>query len=246
MIRSLLAFVGVLLLVAGGSYLWQRLDQPVRTVRVEGALSSVEQAAIRAVCSETLHAGVLSMDLDDLTNRIYDLGWPREVRVRRIWPGGLVIQVEREPLVAAWGQQGFLTSAGKVVHLPGHIEQQVLPVLSAALSTPRQTMQTYQLLQQPLGESGLKISGLEENLLGEWVLTLDNGITVALGSQAIADRLQRFLLIYHRVLVDRMPELAHVDTRYENGVAVRWGEAMLAYEKTPQQPQLDLRTRNGF
>jgi cell division protein FtsQ len=246
MIRTVLGFIAVLLLLAGSSYLWQRLDQPVRTVRVEGALSNVEQAAIREVCAESLHAGVLSMDLDELTDRIYDLGWPREVRVRRVWPGGLVIQVEREPLVAAWGREGFLTSAGKVVHLPGHTEQQVLPVLSAALSTPRQTMQTYQMLQDPLGESGLKISALEENLLGEWVLTLDNGITVALGHQAITDRLQRFLLIYRKVLVDRMPELAHVDTRYENGVAVRWGEAMLAYEKTQQQPQLDPRTRNGF
>jgi len=245
MIRSLLAMIAVFSLVVSGLYLWHRLDQPVRVVRVEGSLSPAEQQAIQAVCSEALVAGVLSIDLEELTERIYDLSWPRDVRVRRLWPDGLLIQVEREPVVAVWGRNAFLTSAGKVVNMPG-LGDSGLPLLAAELSTPRQTMQTFQLLQDQLRPSGLVIRALEENALGEWLLTLDNGISVALGNHLLSERVQRFLLLYHRVLAERMPEPARVDTRYENGVAVRRGEPMLALEGRPEQQQIDSRTRNGF
>jgi cell division protein FtsQ len=223
MIRAFLAVIGLIALLAGAAGLWLRLDQPVRVVRVEGAISQAEQDAIREVCSDALTEGVLSIDLEELTARIHDLSWPREVRVRRAWPDGLLIQVTREPLVAAWGSTEFLTSAGKVVRLAGHHEE-ALPVLSASLATPLETMQTYLLLQEQLRPDGLGITSLVENSLGEWELTLDNGITVALGNRLLSERLQRFLLLYHRVLAERVPEPARVDTRYENGLAVRHGD----------------------
>jgi cell division protein FtsQ len=232
MIRAVLAVIGLIALLGGGASLWLRLDQPVRVVRVEGAISQAEQDAIREVCRNAVTDGVLSIDLEELTARIYDLSWPREVRVRRSWPDGLLIQVKREPLVAAWGETEFLTSAGKVVRLPGHHEE-TLPSLSANLSTPLETMQAYLLLQEQLRPSGLGITSLVENSLGEWELTLDNGITVALGNQLLSERLQRFLLLYHRVLAERVPEPARVDTRYENGLAVQHGDPAQVPADTP-------------
>lgn len=263
MIRAVLAVMGLFALLISGAYLWHRLDQPVRVVRVEGAISQPEQQAIRDVVSESLTDGVLSIDLDAVAARILDLSWPREVRVRRLWPDGLLVQVQREPLVAAWGREAFLTSGGKVVRLAGHHEE-ALPVLSASLSTPVETMQTYLLLQEQLRPSGLVIHGLEENPLGEWLLTLDNGISVALGNRLLSERLQRFLLLYHRVLAERVPEPARVDARYENGLAVRMGdpavapesapehqatpaaEPMLAFEKHREQQTIEPSIRNGL
>jgi cell division protein FtsQ len=245
MIRGLLVIVVIFALAAAGPHLWHRLDQPIRVVRVEGSLSLAEQQAIQTVCHEALVAGVLSIDLEELTERIYDLSWPRDVRVRRLWPDALLIQVEREPVVAVWGSNAFLTSAGKVVHLH-EWDAATLPRLSAEFSTPRQTMQTYQLLQEQLRPSGLVTRALQENALGEWLLTLDNGISVALGNQFLPERVERFLLLYHRVLAERMPEPAYVDTRYENGIAVRRSEPMLAREEGPQQQQIQSRIRHGL
>jgi len=267
MIRSFFAVAAILVFVTSGAWLWYRLDQPVRVVRVEGAISQAEQDAIQAVLGEAFTDGVLSIDLDELTERIFGLSWPREVQVRRLWPDGLLVQVKREPLVASWGDEGaFLTSAGKVVQLPGHVEE-ALPALSANLSTPLQTMQTYLLLQEQLRASGLVIHSLAENALGEWLVTLDNGTSVALGNRLLSERLQRFLLLYHRVLAERMPEPAYVDTRYENGLAVRQGEpepvvppqpgvmqeseSLLAlekpaYGKTLEHQPIESRVRNGF
>jgi cell division protein FtsQ len=252
MIRAVLAVFAVFSLVIGGTWIWLRLDQPIRVVRVEGAASVAEQDAVQSVLDDALVNGVLSIDLEELTTRIFALSWPREVRVRRLWPNGLVVRVQREPFVAAWGDSGFLTSAGKVVLLPGH-DDDSLPVLSAELSSPAQTMETFLLLQERLRGSELTISGLSENVIGEWALKLDNGIELMLGSSSLAERLARFVVLYHRVLEERMPAPVRVDARYQNALAVHLDAPekppennLLALENTPAPRSQESDTRHGF
>lgn len=249
MIRAVLSVIAVFSLVIACTWLWLRLDQPIRFVRVEGAASVAEQQAVQRVLDDALVNGVLSIDLEELTTRIFALSWPREVRVRRQWPNGLVVRVQREPFVAAWGDTGFLTSAGKVVVLPGH-EDDSLPILSAQLSSPAETMETFLLLQERLRASELTISGLAENVIGEWSLKLDNGVELMLGSSSLSERLRRFLVLYHRVLEQRMPAPVRVDARYQNALAVNLAEPLddnlLALGITETQRLQESDTRNGF
>ncbi len=233
--RSLPAVALLLTLALGGFLAWEQLDQPVRSVRVQGALSEAEQQAVRQAVGPFLGQGLLSLDLDALTENILALSWPREVRLRRAWPGGLIIGVDRESLVATWGADGFLTSAGKVVHLPDMV--QALPVLRVSISSPRQAMELYQMLQKELDVSGLKISQLQESALGEWQLSLESGLTLALGNDYLAERIHRFLTVYHEVLqLEQQGEL-HVDARYGNGVAVSRTTPLLALEANSSMKQ---------
>lgn len=226
MIRNLLAVAVLLILTLSAWSVWRQLDQPLRAVRVQGALSEAEQQAIRDVVSRSLTDGVLSVDLAELTARIRGLSWPRSVQVRRVWPDALVIHVEKESVVAGWGDAGYLTSAGRVVQLADADLQ--VPTLSAAMSTPRHAMEMYQMFETRVNTVGLSIVHLEENALGEWLLGLEGGMTVALGNEAVSERLSRFLLAYGRALGARADEIAHVDARYANGLAVRWTEPLLA------------------
>jgi cell division protein FtsQ len=226
LIRNVLAVLVLVVLLVTGLSVWRQLDQPLRSVRVQGPLSEAEQLAIRNVVSQSLDDGVLSVDLAGLTQRIHDLSWPRSVQVRRVWPDMLLIEVEKESVVAVWGDNAYLTSAGKVVQLAD--EERSLPFLSAALSTPRQTMQMYQMLEMRVNTVGLSIVQLEENGLGEWLMGFDGGMTVALGSEQVTERLARFLMAYRRALGERSSEIAHVDVRYANGLAVRWKEPLIA------------------
>lgn len=228
MIRQVLATLAALVLVLAGLSVWQQLDRPVTAVRVQGGLSTPEQAAIREVVSRNLNGGLLSLDVAALTQRIRELSWPRSVQVRRVWPQTLEIRVEKESVVAAWGEGGYLNSAGKVVRLAEGMED--VPALSSSLSTPRQAMEVYQMLQSRVSRAGLSIARLEENALGEWLMTFEDGMTLALGNEALGERLSRFLVAYRRALGARRGEIAHVDARYENGVAVSWREPLLALE----------------
>jgi cell division protein FtsQ len=221
-IRNLFAAVVISCVLLAVWSVWRQLDRPVRAVRVEGLLTLAEQGAIRDVVSRSLDQGVLSLDVADLNRRIRELSWPRAVEVRRVWPDGLMIRVEKESVVAAWGDGGYLTSAGKIVQLAeGEID---VPELATSLSPPRRAMEVYQMLQSRVNPAGFTIVRLEENLLGEWLMTFDGGATVALGNEAITERLERFLFAYRRALAAHEGEIAHVDVRYDSGLAVRWAE----------------------
>lgn len=224
--RNGVAMLMTAALAAAAWSIWAQLDRPVRSVRVLGVMTEAERQVIQEVVLSNLTRGILSLDADDLVADIEALSWPREVRVRRVWPDALTIDVQRESVVAAWGDGGYLTSAGKVVNLsdgPAGV-----PFLAASLSTPRQAMDLYQMLTLRVADAGLTIVRLEENSLGEWLLTFDTGMTLALGNEALTERLSRFLLAYRHALASRAQAVAHVDTRYDNGLAVRWSEAQLA------------------
>lgn len=226
MLRNAIALLVVLGLLVVGWAIWRQLDQPVRAVRVQGVLTEAERDAIRAVVMRNLGGGVLSIDVAELVRDIEALSWPRDVRVRRHWPDALTIEVERESVVAAWGDGGYLTSAGKVVQVADGPDD--VPHLAAVLSTPRQTMEFYQRLALRLAPHGLHLARLEENELGEWTMTLDSGMTIALGNEALGERVSRFLLAYQRALAPRATAVDHVDTRYASGLAVRWSDNQLA------------------
>ena len=224
--RNGLALLLTAALAAAAWSIWAQLDKPVRSVRVLGMMSEAERQAIQEVVMSNLSGGILSLDADELVAEIQSLSWPREVLVRRVWPDALTIDVQRESVVALWGDGGYLTSDGKVVQLADGPEG--VPYLAASLSTPRQAMELYQLLTLRVAEADLAIVRLEENQLGEWLLTFDSGMTLALGNEALTERLSRFLLAYRRALATRAATIAHVDTRYDNGLAVRWSDAQLA------------------
>jgi len=219
MIRNLLGVAMIVAIGLAAWSVWLQLDRPVRSVRVEGALSPAEQRAIRQVVSDSLKPGILSLDLGDLDARIHDLSWPRTVEVRRLWPDALVIRVEKEAVVAAWGDGGYLNSAGTVVTMADGSED--VPTLATAMAPPRRAMEVYQMLASRLQPLGFRIARLGENELGEWLVTLERGISIALGNEAVGPRLNRFLTAWERGLSGRADEIAHVDTRYGNGVAVR-------------------------
>ena len=219
MSKLLLVLLPVVLLVAARAS-WIALNEPIRAVRVEGTLTQGEQRAIRNVVTDSLEAPLLSLDLDQVKQQIRSLSWPREVSIRRVWPATLLIIVEKEAAVARWGSKEFLTSDAKVVRLTQ--EGGALPSFDCHLSTPKVAMEVFHQLQDVLADHDLVIKGLEESALGEWRVSLSNGLTVMLGSERLLDRIRRFTMVYNRALSNRIENVSHVDARYTNGVAVRW------------------------
>lgn len=219
MSKLLLVALPVVVLVAAGAA-WIALNEPIRSVHVEGRLTNDEQRAIRDVVTQSLERRLLSVDLDRVKQRIHSLSWPREVSLRRVWPATLLIVVEKEALVARWGDEGFLTSDARIVQLAQG--RGSLPSFDCRLSTPKVAMEAFHRFQEVLGEHDLVIEVLQENASGEWRITLSNGVTVMLGNQRLLNRIRRFTLVYSQALSDRIENVAYVDARYANGVAVRW------------------------
>jgi cell division protein FtsQ len=218
-----------------------QLDQPVDRVMVQGQLDTAERQQVRAAVQRTLDGGLLSSDLSAISTGILELGWPRSVAIRRDWPGALLIEVEKPAVVARW-QDAYLASDGRVIRLP--TEHGGLPRFDCAVSEPQRAMEVYHRLNEIATGAGLGINALEENLLGEWDLTLGtpNGaaLKVRLGAENVDERLGRFAVVYRQQLAGRALEIESVDARYDNGVAVSWvaAEKLVALAQAPRSESI--------
>lgn len=258
MLRKFFAGVAALCLAAAGLGAYIFLDRPVRVIEVSGELAAGEAGEVRAIIEETLQgmdhgepaagwAGevyakisqaspgrLLSTDLAALRDQVLGLSWPRKVSIRRVWPDKILVGIERETVVAQWGDQGYLSPDGEVVRTPDANGE--MPHLRCALTGPKAALETFRHLRTLLAGSfpadeGLAITALTENALGEWRVQLANGVQAALGAESLHERMQRFLLAYRHLSRQGDEPLQHLDLRYSNGVAVRWreqGEAPLA------------------
>ena len=209
--------VAVVFVLAGVA--WRVLQAPVEAVRIAGDLTRVEHEEVRAAVVSTLRSAV--RDVAEIASAIEELGWARDAQVRRVWPQTLQVWVERDALTARWGEDRYLTTNGEVVAAPVAPEA-ALPNLSGTLSSGSETMRVYEMLSDRLAAHGIGLARLEETALGGWRLTLRNGVTVLLGTEDLAARMDRVLIVYEEALRHRADDLTRLDARYGSGVAVRW------------------------
>ncbi len=197
------------------------MNSPVQVVRVSGELSQPERDAVKAVVLHRLDGGLLGISLDDVVDGVLALSWPREVRVRRVWPGIVDVKVTKDTFVARWGGGGVLNSGGQVVDSAGPPDES-LPLIRCANANGARAMQIFQMLGQVLADTPLKVAEVEEDALGEWRVTFTNELTVSLGHEELLERVERFSHVYRKVIEERIAQVDHVDARYRNGVAVSW------------------------
>jgi cell division protein FtsQ len=218
-------FAGVVLVGVAGAFvaLLFVMNSPVQVVRVSGELSQPERDAVKAAVLQRLDGGLLGISLDDVVEGVLALSWPREVRVRRVWPGIVDVKVTKDTFVARWGGGGVLNSGGHVVDSAGPPDES-LPLIRCANANGARAMQIFQMLGQVLADTPLKVAEVEEDALGEWRVTFTNELTVSLGHEELLERVERFSHVYRKVIEERIAQVDHVDARYRNGVAVSWRE----------------------
>ena len=209
--------VAVVFVLAGVA--WRVLQAPVEAVRIAGDLTRVEHEQVRAAVVATLRSAVNGVS--DVATAIEDLGWARDAHVRRVWPRTLQVWVERDALTARWNEDRYLTTSGEVVAAPVP-PAAVLPNLSGTLSSGADAMRLYEMLSDRLAAHGIGLARLEQTALGGWRLTLEDGTVVLLGTEDLAARMDRVLIVYEDALRGRAHEVERLDARYGSGVAVRW------------------------
>ena len=213
--------LAVVAVFAGLVALLDGMNGPISVVRIRGDLSAAEGEAVQRAVEPAVEKGYLAVDLEEVTRAVLALSWPRDVMVRRVWPSALEIEVRKEAVAARWGERAALSSSGEVLEVPQALGDD-LPLLDCAVADGIEAMQTYQLLKDGLRDTDLEIAALVQNDLGEWRVTFANGVELSLGERDLDARLARFTSVYRAALVSRAQEVARVDARYGNGVAVDW------------------------
>jgi cell division protein FtsQ len=225
----------VLLVVFGfGTYeATQRLlpyaDRPISRINVQGDLSYISQQAVQQRIAPYVATSFFTIDLAGMRTELEQMPWIAHAEVRRVWPDQVVIRLEEQLPVARWGDEALLNNQGQAFTPRELANYEHLPQLFGPQRAQQQVMQQYQVLSQMLRPLGFSIARLELRERGSWFLTTGAGnagpgLELLLGRDHLIEKMRRFIAIYEKTLKEQITNIARVDLRYNNGLAVGWRE----------------------
>ena len=227
-------WVLTLLLVISASILFMQhsdemaeyINRPVSSVRMETPLNRVSEMEVRSVLALHLGDGFFGLDAGALKRQLEQNPWIEQAVVRRVWPDALAVSIVEETAIARWGDKRLLNQYTEVI-TPEVIDEDIsLPMLRGPDGTQLEMMKQYQILNQLLLASGLRIRELSLNERGSWSVTVADGLIINIGREQVIERLQRFVRFYDRQLSTETDALVSIDLRYRNGISIKKKQAV--------------------
>jgi cell division protein FtsQ len=199
------------------------LNEPIQRVVVSGRLQRVSALDVeRIVRTHLAGAGLVSVDLDDISRGLRTLPWVDEAAVQRNWPRALKIQIIEQTAVARWNDTGLLNTRGELFMSEARFVPPELPLLSGPDGSQAEVTARYLAAQGRLTEVGMRMVAMALDARGAWSITLDDGVVVRLGRAQIDQRFERFMMAAAKLVSQRAADIAYVDMRYSNGFAIGW------------------------
>ncbi|BFM19694.1 cell division protein FtsQ/DivIB [Gilvimarinus japonicus] len=208
----------------GGAAINGVLQHPVDEVRVEGPFHFVSREAATDLISSAIDNEFVDLDIAQLKQKIEQHGWIERAVITRSLPSALVVTLVEQVPIARWGDNGFLNQRGEVIYTPETQLLSDLPELNGREQQSARIMQQYQDLSRLLRSRNLSIARLWVDELSAWRITLARGAELVLGKDDLAEKIQRFLLVYDEHLMQQFEAVVRVDLRYTNGLAVAWSD----------------------
>lgn len=204
-------------------------DRPISQVSVRGELSYISQQAVQQRIAPFVASSFFTVDLAAMRNELEQMPWIAHAEVRRIWPDQIAIELEEQLPVARWGDGALLNNQGQAFTPRELANYENLPQLFGPQRAQQEVMQQYQLLSQLLRPLGFSVARLELRERGSWFLntgvnSTGQSIELLLGRDHILEKMRRFVAVYEKTLKPQIANIARVDLRYANGLAVGWRE----------------------
>ena len=189
-------------------------------------ISGARAQEVRAVIVPEGRNSILSLDPADVKARVESLDWVAGVRVRRLWPTTLVVEVERRQAYARWQEDGA-SEAGEISVIDFNGERLLaeraadhpeLPLVIGAGAGP--AAEPLLIALEDLPELRERLKAFVRVGDRRWNVELVSGTTIALPQEHPADALARLeTLQAEHALLDR--RLAQIDMRAPGRLAVR-------------------------
>jgi len=220
--RTILVLAIIVLLVWAVNELRKPDTLPIKKIHALGSFVKVDEAMLRTVIAKTIDGGYFAVNVSDVQQAVESLAWINTASVSRIWPDTISISVVEEKATAVWARGGLVNQQGAII-LPFEESYPAgLPVFDGPVGMERNMTEFYKTAKDVIKPLGVEIIGVNLDSRGAYVLELSNDINVLLGREKIQSRLERFARVYKKVLVKRAAEIARIDMRYSNGLAVGW------------------------
>lgn len=212
----------IAVLVAVSSTLKDPQHFPIREVRIEGDLVHLVEADFRARLAGVTEQGLFSVDVHALRAHLLEEPWVREVSIRRVWPHTLMIRVTEQVAVARWNQGQGVNVQGQTFDPPDADLAADLPQLSGPPGSIDTVLATVQVVDVWFERMGLAQTSVRLTDHGDWWIGIAGGQTLVLGHDDLTPRLHLFSLAFKNYLRAQWDQVARIDMRYPNGMAVQW------------------------
>lgn len=196
---------------------------PLRTLRVEGQMQRIDEAALRAAVLPHARRGFFAVDLDGVRTAVAALPWVEHAEVRKHWPDVIEVRVREHVPFARWGKDRLLSERGALFPATKVRVPDGLPLLDGPDPRAGEVATLYTEANDVMRATGQRLRALRMDDRGSWALQLADGTDVVLGRSDPLPRLRRFAPILPR-LASARPALrvARADLRYTNGFALTW------------------------
>ncbi len=185
------------------------------------ALTEARKNEVRALIVPEGRHSLLALDPQNVQARVQSLDWVASVRVRRLWPSTLVVEVERRQSYARWRENGQITVIdvnGERLLTERAADYPELPLIVGAGAGP--AAQPLLIALEELPEVRARLEALVRVADRRWNVELANGATIALPEEGAVEALVRLeALQAEYALLDR--PLAQIDMRAPGRLAVR-------------------------
>lgn len=225
----------LLAVVWGGYSAWHWFDTlPVERVVFTGELRQTHRDRLIEVVQPGLRDGFFGIELDEIQRELEAELWVYRATVARVWPLQLRVNIVEQRPIARWGREALINHMGEKFPMvvPGADQ---LPLLSGPEGSERQLIDAYQMLQRRLQTVNATPTALSRDRLGNWQVQLAGGQQLVLAAQDLGGTLDRFIEMYGELLATRFDDVARIDLRYANGIAIAWRQQSVAGIAAQQQ-----------
>ncbi len=223
-----LLFIVLFLLVLASAIvdgLTQQELMPLQYVRIEGDLRQINRGEIEAGITPLLENGFFALDMVRISGSLEQLSWVESVRVARIWPDTLQIELREQVPYLKWGKESYLSQKGERFAADGHFVSENLPELFGQVGQEQVQLAQYERLNRLLAKQGLAIKLFRVTDRKSWQLKLNNGVEILVGREQPAQIFERFMRSVSLLGDERLQQIVRIDMRYPNGFAVQWKES---------------------
>jgi cell division protein FtsQ len=191
---------------------------PIRWLEVAGELERVTAAQVRAAAAGEAGEGFFGVDIETTREAVQALPWVAGATVSRRWPDALYIEIRERRAVARWNGDALIGDSGARFEVAGTGGMQGLVQLHGPDNRLDDVFARWRDMASRLSAAGVEIQRVALDPRGSWRVGLRGGHELLLGREALDERLQRYLDI--RRGLQRAGDIARVDLRYPNGVAI--------------------------
>lgn len=194
---------------------------PIKTVTISVDAKNIPSETLKNVVAENVHGGLLSLNVQELSKALMSLPWVKTVAIQRVWPNKIKVIIKERRAQALWGKTAVIDQDGNVFFPDIASLPKNLPLLTGPDDHAADLVNLYKIVNTALVPLSMTVTDLVLSDRGSWQLQLNNGLAVILGGQDMAQRFQRFVSLYPKIIGNNSSKALTVDLRYPNGVAVQ-------------------------